>query len=56
VNIIRYINGKKVDVKDLPKYELENEIILKTIKAVNDRIQPKFHQGTLVKNGSRKSL
>jgi hypothetical protein len=39
LEVVRYINGKQVEKEDLPKYEIDSEIILRTIKAVNERVQ-----------------
>ena len=39
LNVVRYINGKKVNKEDLPKYEIDNESVLKIIRAANERVQ-----------------
>jgi hypothetical protein len=38
MEIIRYINGKRVEADDLPQYTLESDVIQRTIKTLNDRI------------------
>lgn len=44
LTITRYINGKKVEEKNLKNIVVENELILKTINAVNERIKNNFRQ------------
>ena len=38
LNIIRYVNGNRIDEADLAKFEIESDLILKTIRAVNERL------------------
>ena len=52
LNIIRYINGKEIDEQDLKKYEIDNEVILRTIKTVNERVNSDFRQETFISDGS----
>jgi len=39
ITVVRYVNGKKVNKEDLPKYEIDSEIVSKIIKTVNERIK-----------------
>ena len=36
MHFIRYVNGKKIET-GVQKYMIENDVILSTIQAVNDR-------------------
>lgn len=47
MRLIRYVNGKKIEA-DPKRYMIENDVILKTIRAVNDRLG----QGVLPEKGS----
>ena len=38
MNVSRYINRDEVKFVDLKRYELDNTLILRTIKAVNERL------------------
>ena len=42
LKVTRYINGKKVDAKDIKYYILDNETILRTIKSVNERLAESY--------------
>ena len=52
LNIIRYVNGIRIDETDLAKFEVESDVILKTIRSVNDRLETEFRQNTLVEKSS----
>ena len=51
MRFIRYVNGKMIET-DLRKCMIESEIILKAIKAVNERLKNDFHQDLLAEKGS----
>jgi len=38
LTVTRYINGVKVDDKDMKNYTIESDVITKTILAVNKRL------------------
>ena len=38
IDVTRYINGIEVGFRDLKTYELDSDLILQTIKAVNARL------------------
>lgn len=40
MNIKRYINGNEVSMENLKNYIIDDDIVLKTIKVVNQRINP----------------
>ena len=42
MNLIRYINGVKVEDKDICNYVIESEVISQVIKTVNERLQKNF--------------
>ena len=44
LKITRYINGNKIADKDFRRYEVKNDVILKIIKAVKERLHVDFQQ------------
>jgi len=48
LNVTRYVNGNKVSKADLGNFVMDNEVMLKTMKIVNERLNGSFHQDTLV--------
>ena len=51
MHVIRYVNGRRIDA-DLKKYMIGSDLILKTIKTVNERLKNGSHQGILEEKGS----
>ena len=47
MRFIRYVNGRKIEAGP-KRYMIENDVILKTIQAVNDRLR----QGVFPEEGS----
>ena len=45
MEIIRYINGEKIDSNNMKNYVVESDIILQTIAQVNKRLKENFDKG-----------
>jgi len=39
MNVVRYVNGVKIDANELKNIEIESDVVTKTIRAVNRRLR-----------------
>ena len=38
LNVVRYVNGVEIKAYDLSGYDIDNDVILRAIKSVNERM------------------